>query len=188
MTNLDPTPDLTTHLAEVLAEAAADHGTHDHHGQAAAILTWLGAQDRLASPGYVLQLAERGTQIDILDSEIADLRDELAVLREQLHFAAGHADLQDGALASANGQRDEARAIVSVLTSLGEHGRAEARQTAQYRDLAACDTTSRLVDMASHLMTGVVLDVSDILRTRGVTVDARRLHHAAGAPTADQAP
>jgi hypothetical protein len=41
---------LVDQLADVLAEAADQHGTHDHHGQAVEALNWLHAKDRLASP------------------------------------------------------------------------------------------------------------------------------------------
>lgn len=64
-------------------------------------------------------------------------------------------------------------AIRAVLTNMGEHAKAEARQSPQYQELESCPTVSHLIDHATHMMMGVVLDVTDILRERGETVDTR---------------
>jgi hypothetical protein len=65
-----PDPNLAEQLADVIAKAADEHGTHDHYGQAVETLNWLHAQDRLASPGHVLQLGDRSTRIEQLEAEV----------------------------------------------------------------------------------------------------------------------
>lgn len=60
-------PDLVAHLADILAEAAEDHGTHDHHGQAADVIAWLTEEGWLLSEGKVTDaLIDAGTDLEQL--------------------------------------------------------------------------------------------------------------------------
>lgn len=137
MTDTDPTDpqaapappwtaQLTAQLADVLAQAAEDHGTHDHHGQAAEVLASLAERGALRPPRTPRTGAPRvGSLVETAMERLIDERNTLA---RQVADALDERDTARRELADASELYAIADDDRTALTVALEDARAERRQ------------------------------------------------------------
>ena len=117
---------LASQLAELISNAAADHGTHDYDGQAAAVLTWLDKHDLLACGPATVQ---HPTPPDAATTDrrpwhqVAPLGDDPTGHQAIAHFGArAYAELL--ALAVQGAPKHHARDFEAAYTAVAAlHGR-----------------------------------------------------------------
>lgn len=103
--------ELAEHLAEVIAEAAENHGTHDHHGQAVDVVAWLDGRGVLypnADPWFTRHADGRvdlhwpgGVDRALISREVAEQMAADASERSQLYAMAVDESVPDAVVRTA---------------------------------------------------------------------------------------